>query len=647
MNKKSQHLFLIITIIFVAIFTLSISEAHSANVTLQWDANNPAPEGYRVFARLSGQSYNYNTPAWEGATATCTITGLSESTTYYFVVRAYEGENESGDSNEVSLFTDSTITNTAPVADAGSAQNVTEGDNVTLNGSGSTDSDNNIASYQWAQTGGVSAVLSDATSVTPTFSAPIVALGGDTLTFLLTVTDSDGLSDTSSCTVNVAKSQSTDSDGDNVADVLDAFPNDPTEWADNDNDGTGNNADTDDDNDGMTDSWETQYGLNPLVNDADLDLDGDGVSNKDEYDNGSDPSYVPSNYTPDKPVVSSPTVVGKVGLTPVLLTEAYFDYDNDAHLKTQWQISTESDFSSCVLDISSTSQLTSYTVTELVLDTDTTYYWRIKFFDSRNGESDWSESSTFTTIDAADSIDADGNGMPDDQELDVDVDIDNNGTLDSSQDNIMCVKTVQGSSIIGVKCTSNDTVLVSVKSIAYDTENYGVNNSAEMSLGLVGFKLYLNNGATSATVTVYFSDAAPAGSKWYKYAVDTGWQVYENAMFSDDGKSVTLILEDGGSGDEDGVANGVIVDPSGLGYPISVASTASDGGASAAGGGGGGCFISASNSASPSSSDRIGCFIAKQTTVLISILGLAASILLSINLAHKGRKNTKAGINKN
>jgi hypothetical protein len=72
---------------------------------------------------------------------------------------------------------------------------------------------------------------------------------------------STGISNT---TVSVLKSSSTDIDGDNVPDVLDAFPNDPNEWADNDGDGTGNNQDVDDDNDGMTDVWEIDYGLDPL-----------------------------------------------------------------------------------------------------------------------------------------------------------------------------------------------------------------------------------------------------------------------------------------------------------------------------------------------------------------------------------------------
>jgi hypothetical protein len=51
-----------------------------------------------------------------------------------------------------------------------------------------------------------------------------------------------------------------------------------------------------------------------------------------------------------------------------------------------------------------------------------------------------------------------------------------------------------------------------------------------------------------------------------KYDPDAGFVVFENAVFSRNRKSVTLTLEDGVPGDEDGVKNGVIVDPFGIGY---------------------------------------------------------------------------------
>ena len=41
-----------------------------------------------------------------------------------------------------------------------------------------------------------------------------------------------------------------DRDGDSYANDADVFPDDVSEWTDNDADGTGDNADTDDDDDG-------------------------------------------------------------------------------------------------------------------------------------------------------------------------------------------------------------------------------------------------------------------------------------------------------------------------------------------------------------------------------------------------------------
>jgi len=47
---------------------------------------------------------------------------------------------------------------------------------------------------------------------------------------------------------------------------------------------------TDTDGDGMHDSWETTYGLDPSVDDANDNLDGDGLTNLQEYQQGYDPS---------------------------------------------------------------------------------------------------------------------------------------------------------------------------------------------------------------------------------------------------------------------------------------------------------------------------------------------------------------------
>ena len=477
--KRTIRSFTKIFLAFITIFTGCVTFAYSANVTLRWDANVPAPEGYRVFAREGSQSYDYNNPlrtilTTENITE-CTLIGLTEGTTYHFVVRAFDGDLESADSEEVSYTPAAVVPNQAPNADAGDNQTVYETTSVILDGSGSTDLDGTLSSYQWVQAGGSGITLVNANAAQASFTAPVVDLNGETLTFSLTVTDNDGSSSIATATVSVLKSSSTDVDGDNVPDVLDLFPNDPGEWADNDGDGTGDNQDADDDNDGMTDAWETVYGLDPLTNDAALDADGDGVTNLNEFQSDTNPTTAPGNTAPEAPVIDGATQIELVTLTPVLVSGAYFDLDNDDHFQSQWQISTESDFSTLILDETSETQLTAYTVGEMVLDVETVYYWRVRFVDERNGLSDWSDVSTFTTIDGFE--DANTNGIPDAQEVDASVDVNENGIADYLEDTIMTVNTVEGQSIVGVEVVSENVTLVSIKSPAhgYDCGSVGEN----------------------------------------------------------------------------------------------------------------------------------------------------------------------------
>ncbi|MFZ0484440.1 MAG: CFI-box-CTERM domain-containing protein, partial [Desulfobacterales bacterium] len=86
-----------------------------------------------------------------------------------------------------------------------------------------------------------------------------------------------------------------------------------------------------------------------------------------------------------------------------------------------------------------------------------------------------------------------------------------------------------------------------------------------------------------------------ASDVFYKYDTINGWYDYsEHTTFNDDGQSVTLELKDGGYGDSDGLANGVIVDPGGIASGGS-GSTYTDSGVDIGGiGGGGGCFIATS-----------------------------------------------------
>jgi len=81
--------------------------------------------------------------------------------------------------------------NVAPTANAGADQTVDALAAVSLDGSGSSDTDGTVASYAWTQTTGTNVALDTAAPAMPTFTAPDVAADED-LTFSLVVTDNDG-----------------------------------------------------------------------------------------------------------------------------------------------------------------------------------------------------------------------------------------------------------------------------------------------------------------------------------------------------------------------------------------------------------------------------------------------------------------------
>jgi hypothetical protein len=95
--------------------------------------------------------------------------------------------------------------NNAPIANAGINQTVNENTVVTLNGSGSSDPDNDALTYLWIPPSGIS--LSSLTVANPTFTAPEIA-SDQTFTFGLIVNDGKVNSSVSTVSVTVKNSSS-------------------------------------------------------------------------------------------------------------------------------------------------------------------------------------------------------------------------------------------------------------------------------------------------------------------------------------------------------------------------------------------------------------------------------------------------------
>ena len=128
-------------------------------------------------------------------TATAPVGGAS----YDFQLTVDDGEFSQSSTVHVNVA----HVNHDPLADAGLDQSLPEGALVQLDGSNSADTDGDSLTYSWTQTGGTGVTLSGADTSMPSFTAPNVGLGGDNLTFELTVNDGQGGSATDTVTISV------------------------------------------------------------------------------------------------------------------------------------------------------------------------------------------------------------------------------------------------------------------------------------------------------------------------------------------------------------------------------------------------------------------------------------------------------------
>jgi hypothetical protein len=324
------------------------------------------------------------------------------------------------------------------------------------------------------------------------------------------------------------------------------------------------------------------YDPHPTAHSAGFDLDAVGVR------------YVQTvNSAPYKPKPVFPADnASAVALNVNLKSSKFKDPDRDTgdfHFRTQWQLATDDTFEDTVLDVVSATALRELRLSETILSASTSCCWRVRYFDGRGGVSPWSDAFIFRTVD--ESSDADGNGIPDAQELAPGsrIDLNNDQVPDVEQvdERFKVLLSAVGGGQMAIAVSNPNTVIEFVEAVESDDYPQGSGQPEDTPLGLLNLRLRVPNSGDSESVTVYFSKPAPKGYRWFKYDPIRGWRVDGEAEFSTDRRSVTFSLQDGGDKDGDGRTDGVILDPSGAGGSSPVQPPSSGD----AGVGGGVCFI--------------------------------------------------------
>ncbi|RCV64998.1 protein of unknown function DUF11 [Methanophagales archaeon] len=129
----------------------------------------------------------------------------------------------------------------------------------------------------------------------------------------------------------------------------------------------------------------------------------------------------------------------------------------------------------------------------------------------------------------------------------------------------VCVETATGT---GIACFDTDSGTIE-DLVAVDESTLPEEGKPELVFphGLFSFNITGLTPNQTVVVTITLPDNVPVGTQYWKYqASEGGW--IRIPMGSDDGDNeITITLVDGGWGDDDDIANGVIVDQGGPGVP--------------------------------------------------------------------------------
>lgn len=242
---------------------------------------------------------------------------------------------------------------------------------------------------------------------------------------------------------------------------------------------------------------------------------------------------------------------------------------SDQLASSQWQIFREED-GLIVFDATITPAAGQIEVPRLVLKKDTAYYYVVRYVINGVQPLEWTPRQPFFDSNLM-LEDANSDGIPDTKEVDGQLDLDGDGTADLNQENMRCIKSASGEEVIGLSLQGahNVTAIEAVETIAAaelsSTED--IELAPQLPFGLINLRAQVSAPGNTAAITIYLPTSSVAAKQywWYSYDNIRGWA--DNTHVATPGSvkgTVILKITDGGIGDVDGVANGIIVNQSGM-----------------------------------------------------------------------------------
>jgi hypothetical protein len=448
-----------------------------------------------------------------------------------------------------------------PTANAGNDQIVTEGDKVDLNASNSFDPDRGIDSYEWTQVTGPDVTLSDATAVKPYFNAPDVDANGASIEFKLLIQDIDEQESIDYCIVNVIDSsegnkppiahagldQVVDEGGTVVLDASDSF---------------------DPDNNILSYHWEQIQGSNIILSEP------DAITT----------TFFAPNVCPGVAIFTFRlTVIDNGGLKNQDTCMINISCDNVPPIANAGLDQTFEEGTTVMLDASESTFSDGSNVT---------YLWSqvrgksVTLSDPTNPKPSFitppiniEESTLIFELLIEDTI-----GLKSADT--VNITIKNNG-ITLFPDNVLPIS-CSNEKYVGLEINSGGSCTSQINMPASEVSD-NTNRPDNLIYGLFDMKFKTDIAGGVINVVFYLPEPAPEGYSWFKYGQNGWYDFKDHIEFSADRKQVMITIIDGGIGDDDGLVNGVIIDPSGLG----LMNTNNNGGSNDGGSNdsGGGCFI--------------------------------------------------------